>query len=78
MAKFLINDKKAINLANISEFSVSANYLKLTTDGGLGGRIISFVYGTEENLNRLFDAIVAFASDDSASTFDCGEFMKTL
>ena len=78
MAKFIISDHKAFNLSNIDEFSVSCYYLKLTTSGGLNAREVSFVYGAEANLVKLFDAIVDFIANDKVVVFDCDEFMKTL
>ena len=78
MAKFIISNHKAVNLSNVDEFSVSCNYLKLTTGGGLNAREVSFVYGAEINLVKLFDAIIDFIADDKAVVFDCDEFMKTL
>ena len=78
MAKFIISNHKAVNLSNVDEFSVSCNYLKLTTGGGLNAREVNFVYGTESNLVKLFDAIVDFIANDKVVVFDCDEFMKTL
>lgn len=78
MAKFIISNFKAVNLSNVDEFSISCNYLKITTGGGLNAREVSFVYGTEINLVKLFNAIIDFIANDKVAVFDCDEFMKTL
>ena len=75
--KVLLNskDKNAINLANVIGISVSSNYLMLAlTDG----REMRFLFGTTNELNALFGAIMTFLADDEAKVFDCQEFMKTL
>ena len=75
--KILLNskDKNAVNLANVIGISVSGNYLMLAlTDG----REMRLIYGSTDELNALFGAIMAFLADDEAKVFDCQEFMKTL
>lgn len=76
--KFLVSQHKAINLANVDDITISCNYLKLTTGGGLNAREVSFVYGTQENLEKLFDAVMEFIGDIHTKVFDCDWFMKTL
>ena len=77
--KFLINSEsnKAVNLANVIEICVSNNYLVLTTEGGQYARDIRFIYGTEDNLNRLFPKIMEFLANDE-KTLDCHEFLAGL
>lgn len=76
--KFLVSNHKAINLANVDEITISCNYLKLTTGGGLNAREMSFVYGTEADLERLFDAVMDFIGDIHTKVFDCDKYLKTL
>ena len=75
--KFLINSKenKAINLANVDEITVSGNYLKITTGGGLNARNVSFIYGSTDALSALFSRIMEFLANDE-KVLDCYEFMK--
>lgn len=76
--KFLINKKenRAINIANVTDIVVSANYLVLTT---IDGREEKFIYGAESDLASLFDAVMAFiASDHTINTFDCDQYMISL
>ena len=73
--KFLRNGKWAVNLAHIIDINVSANYLVLTT---IDGREEKFIYGPEKDLENLVEAVLAFAADDTAHTFDCREFLETL
>ena len=74
MAKFIISKHRAINLSNIDEVSVSCNYLKITTSQG---RIINFVYGTDDALESLFEAIMDFmGAENPKTTFDCDEFIS--
>ena len=77
--KFLINSEsnKAINLANVDEITISSNYLILTTGGGQYARDIRFIYGTEDNLNRLFSKVMEFLANDE-KTLDCHEFLAGL
>ena len=75
--KFLVSKTNAVNLANVSEITISCNYLKLHTTGGLNAREISFVYGTEEELRLLFDAVMTFVADD-ARVFDCDNFLTAI
>lgn len=77
--KFLINskDNKAINLTNVDEITVSCNYLKITTGGGLNAREVSFIYGTTAELNVLFGRIVEFLGNDE-KVLDCTAFMNGL
>lgn len=77
MTKFLTNGSKAINLNNVAEICVSSNYLVLTTEGGQYARELRFVYGTEENLNRLFAKVMEFLAGDER-VMDCDKFMKSL
>ena len=72
--KYLVSNRKAVNLANASEFFVSCNYLVITTTGGLNAREIKLVYGSEEELNRLFDAIIEFSAGNE-TLFDCDKFL---
>ena len=72
--KYLVSQRKAVNLENASEFSVSCNYLVITTTGGLDAREIKFIYGSDEELNRLFDAIIEFSAG-SEILFDCDKFL---
>ena len=69
--KYLSNGTKAINLANITDFMVSENYLVITATDG---REIRFVYGATDALNDLFNAILAFIANDG-KVFDCKDFM---
>lgn len=75
--KILLNskDKNAYNLANVISISVSGNHLMLALTDGREPR---FIYGSADELNALFGAIMAFLADDEAKVFDCQEFMKTL
>ena len=77
MTKFLTNGSKAINLNNVAEICVSNNYLVLTTEGGQYARELRFVYGTEDNLNRLFSKVMEFLAGDER-VMDCDKFMKSL
>ena len=80
--KFLLNskDKNAVNLANVIGISVSSYHLILAlTDG----REMRFIYGSTDELNALFNAIMAFLADDDtkafgAKVFDCYEFINNL
>lgn len=72
--KYLVSNKKAVNITSASEISVSCNYLVITSDGGLNAREIKFVYGGEEELYRLFLAVIEFAGSDK-TLFDCDEFL---
>lgn len=76
MAKFIISNHNAINLSNIDEISVSCNYLKITTSQG---RTINFVYGTDDALECLFDALMSFmSSQNNKTTFDCDKFISAF
>ena len=76
MAKFIISKHKAINLSNIDEVSVSCNYLKITTTQG---RTINFVYGADDALESLFDAVMEFmGAENPKTTFDCDKFMTAF
>lgn len=77
MTKFLTNGSKAINLNNVAEICVSNNYLVLTTEGGQYAREMRFIYGTEDNLNRLFSKVMEFLAGDER-VMDCDKFMKSL
>jgi hypothetical protein len=76
--KFVISKHRAINLATINTIFISDNYLQLTTEAGQNAREIRLIYGTDTELGKLFDAIMAFVNDNSASVFDCDKFMETL
>lgn len=75
--KILLNskDKTAYNLANVISISVSGNHLMLALTDGREPR---FIYGSADELNALFGAIMTFLADDEAKVFDCQEFMKTI
>ena len=75
--KILLNskDKTAYNLANVISISVSGNHLMLALNDGREPR---FIYGSADELNALFDAIMAFLADDGAKVFDCYEFINNL
>ena len=77
--KFLINSEsgKAVNLNNVAEICMSNNYLVLTTEGGQYAREMRFIYGTEDNLNRLFAKVMEFLAGDER-VMDCDKFMKSL
>lgn len=77
--KFLINskDNKAINLANVDVITVSCNYLKITTGGGLNAREVNFIYGTPAQLGILFGRIMEFLANDE-KVLDCYEFLNGL
>ena len=76
MAKFIISKHRAINLSNIDEVSVSCNYLKITTTQG---RTINFVYGADDALESLFDAVMVFmGAENPKTTFDCDKFMTAF
>lgn len=76
MAKFIISKHRAINLSNIDEVSVSCNYLKITTTQG---RTINFVYGADDALESLFDAVMDFmGAENPKTTFDCDKFMTAF
>lgn len=78
MAKFLISEKRAINLDNVEEIMISShNYLKIITDGGLNAREISFVYGASEEIEMLFNEIMEFLASEN-KIFNCDKFLKTL
>lgn len=77
MTKFLTNGSKAVNLNNVAEICVSNNYLVLTTEGGQYAREMRFIYGTEDNLNRLFAKVMEFLAGDER-VMDCDKFMKSL
>ena len=77
MTKFLPNGSKAVNLNNVAEICVSNNYLVLTTEGGQYAREMRFIYGTEDNLNRLFAKVMEFLAGDER-VMDCDKFMKSL
>ena len=64
MNKWLINSKdiKMHNLANIVDISVSCNYLVLTTIDGREERVI---YGAEDKLKKLYEAIKGFIVNSS-------------
>ena len=74
MMKFIICDHKAINLANADDFSISNNYLVVTTGGGLNAREVKAVYATTEELNDLFNELVKFLASDKV-VFDCDKFL---
>ena len=78
--KFLINseDNQAINLANVSEITISCNWLKLITTGGLNSREVCFIYGTESSLSKLFMRIMQFINDDKETVFDCYSFLYNM
>lgn len=76
--KFLVSKANAINLANVSEITISCNYLKLTTTGGLNSREIQFVYGTDAELHCLFDAVMDFVANNTECVFDCDNFISAL
>lgn len=77
--KFLINSEsgKAVNLNNVAEICVSNNYLVLTTEGGQYAREMRFIYGTEDNLRRLFSKVMEFLANDE-KTLDCHKFLAGL
>jgi hypothetical protein len=61
--KFVISKHRAINLATINTIFISDNYLQLTTEAGQNAREIRLIYGTDTELGKLFDAIMAFVND---------------
>ena len=73
--KFIVCDHKAINLANADDFSISNNYLVVTTGGGLNAREVKAVYATTEELNDLFNELVKFLASDKV-VFDCDKFLQ--
>jgi hypothetical protein len=73
--KFLRNGKWAVNLAHVIDINPSANYLVLTT---IDGREEKFIYGPDEHLEKLVDAILAFTANDTAHVFDCRAFLENL
>ena len=73
--KYLVSGNKAINLSNADEITISCNYLKITTGGGLNAREVSFVYGTEAELVTLFSEIMDFIEGEGR-IFDCDKFIK--
>jgi hypothetical protein len=75
--KFLVNsyDHVAVNLANVSEITISCNWLKLTVTDS---REVSLIYGTDYELDKLFERIKQFVADDAESVLDCFFFLKTL
>ena len=73
--KFLVSKNHAINLANINDIAISNNYLVLATDAGLNAREIRFVYGTQAELEKLFQQIMDFISGDE-KVFDCDDKMS--
>ena len=76
--KFLVSKTNAINLANVSEITISCNFHKLTTTGGLNAREVQFVYGTDEELHLLFDAVMSFVADEFSRVFDCDNFLTAF
>lgn len=77
--KFIVSKKssvRAINLANVTDIMVSANYLVLTTTDG---REEKFVYGTEKDLNELFDTLMDWlARGQESGVFDCDKTMEAI
>ena len=73
--KFIVSKSHAINLANINDIAISNNYLTLTTDAGLNAREIRFVYGTQAELEKLFQQIMDFIANDD-KVFDCDDKMS--
>lgn len=73
--KFLVSKNHAINLATINDIAISNNYLVLTTDAGLNAREIRFIYGTQAELEKLFQQIMDFISGDE-KVFDCDDKMS--
>lgn len=71
--KYLVStkNKKAVNLAMVTDLSISNNYLMLTI---IDGREMRFVYGTPADLDRLFPAVIAFLSSDEV-TFNCDKYL---
>ena len=70
--KFLVSGTKAVNLANVSDFSISNNYLIVTlTDG----REMRFVYGSQTELEKLFRQITDFLANNE-KVFDCDDRMS--
>ena len=71
--KFLVSNLKAVNLANVSDISVSSNHLMLTmTDG----REVRFVYGTQSELETLFVAVMDFIISSNIKVFDCDKYLR--
>ena len=71
--KFVRYQYRAINLAQVIDIAVSANYLVLTTTDG---REEKLVHGGEKALEALMEEILAFLNDDR-KVRDCEEFMLT-
>lgn len=76
--KFIVSKQKAINLNNVDDFHISSGYLKITTGGGLDAREVQFVYGTNDELTKLFYAILQFINDDNKRIFDCDQFIESV
>ena len=72
--KYIFSKNRALNLANIDEITVSCNYLKVTTGGGLNAREINFIYGGEAELVSLLKAIMGFIAGEG-NLFDCDKFL---
>lgn len=77
--KYIVTRKpsrRSINLDNITDIVVSANYLVLTTPDG---REEKFVYGAEKDLNELFDNLMDWlARDYECGVFDCDRAMEAI
>ena len=78
MTKWLINNLHSYNLTTADCVYVSNNWLMLTTGGGQAAREVQIVYGTEEELNRLFVAVMCFLNNEDDKVFDCDDFMKSI
>lgn len=72
--KFIRKENWLVNLAHIIDIRVCDNNLIFTT---IDGREEKFVYASEKVLEKLFNAIVGWASYECfAPVFDCDKFLK--
>lgn len=71
--KFLTYQFKMVNLANVSDISISNNYLVLTM---IDGREQRFIYGAEDSLKKVYLAIKQFLSLKDNEVLDCERFME--
>lgn len=71
--KLIRTEYRTINANQVVDFSVSANYLVITTTDG---REQKFFYGGEQMLKEAFDALVAFLAYDEWGIFNFDEFRE--
>jgi len=78
MTKWLVSNLHSYNLSTADCIYISNNWLMLTTSGGQAAREVQIVYGTFEELKKLYEEVMDFLRGESGSVLDCDAFLKSI